>query len=53
MPIKPPGAPDYVCNDCRYKFLLSPLLVMTMLLKKRKEIRCRKCGSKKVEMLKY
>ena len=53
MPIKPIGAPNYVCDDCGHKFLLSPLLIMAMLLKKKKEIRCPKCGSKNVGALTY
>ena len=53
MPIKPPGAPDYVCDDCGHTFLLSPLRVVAMLLRKRREIRCPKCGSKNVGMLTY
>ena len=53
MPIKMPRDPDYTCNDCRYKFILSPLLVISMLLKRRKGVQCPKCKSKNIELLRY
>lgn len=51
MPVKPPGAPDHVCDDCGHMFKAPPVSLPALLLKKRKKVRCPKCGSRNVGKL--
>ncbi len=56
MPIKPPGAPDYHCQDCGHMFRVGVLKLLQSKLTGKynlKNIKCPKCGSCKVSCLTY
>jgi len=56
MPIKPPGAPDYHCQDCGHMFRIGMVKLLKSKLKGKlheKEIVCPKCKSKNASKLIY